>query len=150
MSLEIEIYLNQLAQGIKSVNKAVEWFVDLADNFQLDVLTKLAFFILQAGGLGRDVEEAIFLSGLRKTYTPCQLLLKAQRDEPEGNILLKQVLTKAINLPENERQKSFRLLLALFSIADKRKRSRGLDPDKYWWHRDLSDDVIVDEILSEN
>ncbi|GLS25727.1 DUF5958 family protein [Marinibactrum halimedae] len=147
MDIKTDIYLNQISQGVKPLNEAVEWFIS-AKEIQIEVLRRLIYFILQSGALGKDVESAISNSGLKPTFTPCQLLLKVFREEPNGNIMLSQSLSNIANLPESEREKSFKLLLAMFSIADKRKREKGLQPEKYWWHKDLSDVGVVEKILA--
>lgn len=148
MSMKTDVYLNQVAQCIKPLKEAIEWFANLAEEAQLLVLRQLVFFSLQSGAIGKDVKDAIFLSGLKPTFTPCQLLIKVLNDEPNGSMMLKATLAKVVNLPSSERVKSFRLLIALFEVADRRKRTQGLEPEKYWWHKDLSDEKVVEKILS--
>jgi hypothetical protein len=150
MCIETDIYINQLAQNIIPQQEGNVWFGDLTPDGQLDVLRRIVFFILQAGARGIDVESAINDCKLKSTYTPCQLLLKAFKQEPEGNKLLSTQLSKLVNLPVNERHKSFVLLISLFRLAEQKKREKGLKPDKYWWHRDLSNEQVINEIISEH
>jgi len=147
MDIKVDIYLNQISQGIKLTDEAVEWFIS-AKEIQPEILRRLIFFILQSGAIGRDAERAVSKSGLKPTFTPCQLLLKVFKEEPDGNTMLKRTLSTITNLPEAEREKSFKLLVALFSISDTRKREGGLQPDQYWWHQDLSDVGVVEKILA--
>ena len=147
MSITHQIIVNQLSQDIQSIEEGMKWFKALTDEDQVRVLDTLIYFLLQAGAVGRDVEVAISSSGLKETFTPCQLLLKAHREEPSGNRILKQYLAKVVNLPKHERLMSFSLLIHLFRVADNRKRGRGLEPDRYWWHRDLSDQETVEQII---
>lgn len=149
IDIKTEIYINQLSQNIKSQQEGITWFDGLSDDLQLEVLRKIVYFILQASARGKDVKTAIEDSKLKSTFTSCQLLLKAYLHEPEGNRLLSAQLAKIVNLPSNERHKSFILLISLFRIADKNKRAKGLEPDRYWWHQDLSDEQIVAKILAE-
>lgn len=149
MNIKSDIYLNQLSQNIVSQQEGCSWFNELDKDTQLKVLRRIMFFIMQSGARGKDAKAAITESQLKPTYTSCQLLLKAYENEPEGNKLLSIQLSKVINLPENERCKSFLLLLNLFKIADKNKRKKGLSPDKYWWHHDLSSNEVISKILSE-
>ena len=148
MDLKTDIYLNQLAQGVIPLEEGKEWFSNLLTDLQLEVLRRLVFFILQAGAIGRDASMAVSSSPLKATFTPCQLLIKAGHEEPDGNQALKSYLAKVINLPELERMKSFLLLVSLFGVADRRKRESGLLPEKYWWHRDLSKQEVIDEIIA--
>ncbi len=103
--------------------------------------------ILQSGVVGKDVEAAVILSGLRRTLTPCMLLIKVLYEDPDGNMMLKIILSKIINLQERERNTSFELLLALFFIGYEKRLNKGVDNEKYWWYRDLSDEEVVKKIL---
>jgi hypothetical protein len=48
---------------------------------------------------------------------------------------LKFQVAKLLKLPHAERERSFRLLLALFQIADERRRSTAcLNSCSHWWH----------------
>jgi hypothetical protein len=148
MDIKIDIQLNQLGQGVISKTEGQDWFRQLSSAVQIEVLRRLVYFILQMGGSGRDAKPAIELSGLRKTYTPCQLLFKAS-EEPVGRKYFSAILTKIINLPESERSKSFDLLVSLFAVVDRNKREQGVCPEKYWWHRDLSKPIVVESIIDE-
>jgi hypothetical protein len=147
MNIETIIYLNQLAQTIKPWDKGKEWFLSLPTDVQLEVLNTLSYLILQAGANGKDAELAVNFSSLKPAYTCCQLLLKVAKDGPIGSSVLQLMLSKIVNLPEYERGKSFICLIALFSVADKKRRKKGIFPDRYWWHRDLADEKVVQEII---
>ena len=55
-----------------------------------------------------------------------------------------------ISLPEPERDKAFRLFLALFSLADERRRKTECASGcSHWWHRDLSDELLVRRLVSK-
>jgi hypothetical protein len=86
------------------------------------------------------VEEAIRSSGLRVTYTPCVLMLR--KPPPEA-------LSKIGNLPDAERQKSFRLLISILGVADSERRAGCGDNCAHWWNRDLRDEAVVRQILAE-
>jgi hypothetical protein len=146
MKLNKDIFLNQLAQTVKSIDEGENWFEDLKQKEQFEVLAKIVFFILQIGVNENDLEKSICSSGLKPTYTPCQILIRVS--EHEFTIAL--ALSKIINLREDERKKSFRLLIALFSQVLQRQLKESFQPERYWWHRDLSDVNTVREILKEN
>ena len=54
-------------------------------------------------------------AGLRPTHTAAVLIVRGR---------LAGQLSKIVNLPDEERVKSFRLLVALLGVADKRRRER--------------------------
>lgn len=150
MSLQLDIYLNQVVQGVISLAAGEQWFSQLPDGAQVEALERLAYFALQAGAVGADVDSAVVRSGLKTGYTPCRVLAAQTKNNPKASSALRVALSKVIALPTNERSKSFLLLIALFCVADQRRRERNFDPVHHWWHRDLSDAQIVADILARN
>ncbi|MFH9061488.1 DUF5958 family protein [Streptomyces coeruleorubidus] len=100
--------LNEVAQGLRPIAEGVEWFEALPEDEQRKVLHALVLFCGQARACEEDVPESIARSGIRPTHTPAVMLMR-WRFGMEG-------------LPSYELTKSFRLLIALFSIADARRR----------------------------
>lgn len=124
---DIENILNQSAQGLISNEDAVAWFMDLNAQTKTDVLRKLQYFSLQAGANSEDAEQAILDSKLKSTFTPC-VLLKTKE--------IREAVSKTVILPEAESDKSFKLLLALFSIADTRRRKTTcVNGCSHEWHK---------------
>ncbi|MFF0561711.1 DUF5958 family protein [Streptomyces sp. NPDC004266] len=109
------VVLNQLAQGICPLDQGVDWFGSLDGAEQFEVLRDLAGFCIQARALVEDGPEAICRAGIRSTHTPAVLITRGH---------LTEQLTKIINLPQDERVKAFRLLVALLGVADERRRAR--------------------------
>ena len=109
LSDEELIFINKIVQSIVPLEEGVDWFQSASEDKQLEILRGLYNFSIQAGDWDGDADEAIKKSKLKPTYTPCVLLRKGR---------LSAQLTKIVNLPTNERLKSFKLLLALFEIAD--------------------------------
>ncbi|NRA69270.1 MAG: hypothetical protein HRU19_32670, partial [Pseudobacteriovorax sp.] len=64
----------------------------------------------------------------------------------DGHITM--AMEKICTLPENEREKSFKLLVSLLGVSDGRRRSEEVYCN-HWWHRDLSDDEVVRDILNK-
>jgi hypothetical protein len=91
------------------VDEGVEWFGSLSEGDQRKVLHALVLFCGQARAREEDVPESIARSGIRPTHTPAVMLTK-WRFGMEA-------------LPAYELTKSFRLLVALFSIAETRRRA---------------------------
>ncbi|TKT06079.1 hypothetical protein E4U92_29825 [Streptomyces galbus] len=104
-----EVVLNELAQGRRPVEQGVEWFEELSEGDRREVLRALVLFCGQAGTCEEDVPESIARSGIRPTHTPAVMLTK-------GRFGMEA-------LPANELTKSFRLLVALFTVADTRRRT---------------------------
>ncbi|MFO0811206.1 MAG: DUF5958 family protein [Gemmataceae bacterium] len=142
MNLSDELLLNQLAQGVLPMKDGAEWFAARPADRQQDVLRWLANAAVQAGARTDDAEVAIAESGLRPTATPCVLLAKEN---------LPVRLAKIVNLPAAERGKAFALLTALFGVADRRRRTTQCACGcSHWWHRDLGDAGVVEELLAAN
>lgn len=119
---ERQVILNELAQGIRPVPQGVAWFAGLAEDEQRLVLTELVQFCVQARAMEADAEEAISRSGIRPTYTPAVMLTRWRLNMSE--------------LPPYDRVRAFRLLVALFAIADARRRERYCaDGCSHEWHR---------------
>jgi hypothetical protein len=125
-SFELEI--NKAAQGLLNRENILEWFRSLPSLEKKKVLKSLEMCTNQSHPLKSEVDQAIYDSGLKATFTPCVLLKKAEVPE--------KITYKISSLPENEQEKAFRLLLSLFTIADKRRRetqcSNGCSHE---WHK---------------
>jgi hypothetical protein len=129
---ERAVVLNRLAQGIRPFGQGVGWFESLADTEQFEVLRDLAGFCIQARALIEDAPESIRRAGIRPTHTPAVLIARGH---------LTEQLTKIINLPQDERVKAFRLLVALLGVADERRRARfcAHGCSHAWHHLDRGD-----------
>jgi len=110
-----ELQLNRIVQGQVSVAEGSSWFESQQLEEQGQTLGALARLCLQAHPLAAEVPQAIGRSGLKRSFTPCVLLENAIKPE--------LALNKIIGLPVAEHEKAFRLLIALFSIADTRRRA---------------------------
>jgi hypothetical protein len=110
--------LNRVAQGHQPFAVAVQWFGSLSDSETQSWLKALALMCHQAHPQAEEVDAAIALADLKPTFTPCVMLRRAARPEHTFNSIA--------SLPPEERQKSFRLLLALYCIADTRRRKLPL------------------------
>ncbi|WP_034091859.1 DUF5958 family protein [Streptacidiphilus albus] len=124
---ERTVRLNELAQGMRPLGQGVAWFEDLAHDEQFEVLRDLSGFCIQARATVEDSPESVRMAGIRPTHTPAVLIARGQ---------LHGQLEKIINLPQDERVKAFRLLVALLGVADKRRRERFCaDGCTHAWHQ---------------
>ncbi|MEU5251330.1 DUF5958 family protein [Streptomyces longwoodensis] len=125
---ERDLLLNELAQGLRPMAEGIEWFDGLGREQQSEVLLFLRHHCVQARAVPDDAEEAVRRAGLRPTHTPAVLISHGRFEEQLGKI--------AGLAPLDERRKAFRLLIAVLTIADARRRkhfcSRGCS---HWWHR---------------
>ncbi|WP_301174759.1 DUF5958 family protein [Actinomadura geliboluensis] len=123
---ERAVILNELAQGMAPIAQGVEWFEGLNDTEQFDALRDLAAFCLQASATVEDGPESIRRAGIRPTHTPAVLITRGR---------IRGQLAKIINLRQDERVKSFRLLVALLGVADERRRERFcIEGCSHAWH----------------
>jgi len=120
--------LNQIAQGLLPWSSGVSWFTGLSSSDKSVVLRDLARIANQAHPRAEEVEPAMRLAGLKRTFTPCVLVSKGPSPE--------KTFHKILSLPETEWEKSFQLLLALLSIADARRRTaRCAQGCSHEWHQ---------------
>ncbi|XLZ68563.1 DUF5958 family protein [Massilia sp. SR12] len=127
MLTHTELQLNRIAQGQVSDGDGYSWFESQLKEEQTHTLGVLARLCQQAHPLAMEVPQAIWHAGLKRSFTPCVLLESAIRPE--------LALNKIIALPVVEYEKAFRLLIALFRIADTRRRATHCkDGCAHAWH----------------
>src|SRR5262249_28192461 len=138
LRLEYDLLFNQVARGFRPVTDALDLLARTPVQDRKPLWDELLFILSQVHPSAEDAAAAVRLSGLRPTYTPCVLLLKDHR-----NVQVRKIAA----LPEDEGPKALRLLLALFSVADERRRAASChNTCSHWWHRDLSDPAVVEAI----
>lgn len=121
-----ETLLNELAQRRRASDEGVRWFDALDESQMRRVLYKLAGYITQAGAGPDDVRQGIEESGIKPTATPAVVLSRPG---------LAQRLATVTNLPESELRTTFCLLIAIYAVADRRRReSKCGDECTHWWH----------------
>lgn len=134
--LELEVRLNQVALGWTPLEELVSQFREWSESEQRLVLEALGYMMVQAGAADADGPSAVARSGVRATRTSSVLLAK-------GPLLSR--FAQIRSLPKTELEDGLKLGIALFSIADERRRStRCAGGCTHWWHGDLTDadDVI--------
>jgi len=121
-----EVFLNAVAQGKASFDEAVAWFWRLPAETQQKANTWLCQAALQAQVAQEDVRLAIQNSGIRPTVSAATALSTGT---------LQVQIGKLLHMKGKDARHAFRLLLALFAIADERRRrticKNGCD---HWWH----------------
>ena len=138
LSVDEEILLNQLAQGILSDSEGDAWFQAQNEDGKRRLLLGLNVLISQASPRQEDAAVAISEARLKPTLTASVLITKPD---------LKVQLAKLVRLPEPELPRVFKLLVKLLAVADnRRRREKPLDLVNHWWHRDLRDPTVVNDI----
>ena len=132
--IEYEIRLNQIRQGVITGEDGLEWFAGLEGTEQKSVLCTLNYMCMQAGPMTADVPLAILDAGLKPTFTPCVMLKSGK---------IRTASSKALHLPSTEYLKLFRLLIALFKIADQRRAELCVPDCRHWWHQDLASEAVL-------
>ena len=121
-----ELLLNKIAQGFVRVEDGIDWFNASDLDTKRNILQSLSVFLIQSHPTSDEVEKGIARSELKRTYTPCVLMVEKPFNE---------AVAKIRNLPENEWRIAFVLWLSIFSIADKRRReTECLDGCTHEWH----------------
>ena len=122
-----QVKLNRLAQGLESFDSGLKWFESSPSSEQKQILRDLGLFAHQAHPTSAEVPIAILHAGLKPTHTPC--VLARSTTSPD------QSFSRILKLPESEWTKSFRLLLALLAVADRRRRETTCkDGCTHSWH----------------
>ena len=138
MKIEQEILINQFGQGIVEIRELLSLFESFDNLEKKYFFNEILYLIMQSKPMDNDIETAIRNSGLKSTYTPCVIIKKG---------VANYNLQRLINLPDNEWNKVFILLMNLFKIAYYRRFTEEKNnPDK-WWYWDLSSEKIVNFII---
>ena len=104
-----QLIINRISQNIIPFAEGPQWFVDLEETEQISILQDLRICYEQSHPTDEVVALGLKKSKLKSTFTPCVLILKFPT---------RQALAKIMELPQEERIKSFCLLISIFSIAD--------------------------------
>lgn len=124
---EREVFLNQLAQGLKPLSDGAAWFNGFDEPDKRSVLRELATYITQARAQPEDVSASLGASGVKPTATPAVLLAKPH---------LAVQLAKVANLPEPELHRAFPLFVTVLGNADARRRQQDcVGGCTHWWHQ---------------
>jgi hypothetical protein len=139
MNIKDDIFINQIIQDVKTIEEGKDWFNKLEPEYQREILGFIGRMSRQARANEADVDLAIRNSKLKPTYTPCVLLKKGE---------LNLQISKILNLPMDEYNKTFVLFINLFKIADERRRVLMCKGNcSHWWHKDLSSEKVIEQIL---
>ncbi|MFC4517937.1 DUF5958 family protein [Streptomyces ehimensis] len=107
---EAERVVNEIAQGLRTLDAGVGWFSGLAPTRQQEVLQEATGYALQAHITSADGRAGVARSGVKPTANPAVMICM---DPPRYGFA---------GLPSAEHLKAFRVLVSVFAIADARRR----------------------------
>ena len=137
-TLEDDILVNQWVQNVQTTPVILDWFESGSSERKLEILRYLASLCKQARATNVEGQQAISASALNPRRSAGVLLAKGANTE---------ILNKLSTLRNADGVDAFILLLYLLRIADKRRKAAETPAScNHWWHRDLGDPIVLDEI----
>ncbi|MEW2513768.1 DUF5958 family protein [Streptomyces sp. NPDC046870] len=107
---ETEQVVNEIAQGLRTLDAGVGWFSGLAPTRQQEVLREVAGYAMQAHITAADGRAGVAQSGVKPTAN-CSVMICM--DPPRYGFA---------GLPATEYVTAFRVLVCVFAVADTRRR----------------------------
>ncbi|MEU9141039.1 DUF5958 family protein [Streptomyces sp. NPDC048404] len=118
-----ERVVNEIAQGLRTLDAGACWFSGLAPARQQEVLQEVAGYAMQAHITAADGRAGVAQSGVKPTASPSVMICM---DPPRYGFA---------GLPPAEHVKSFRVLVSVFAVADTRRREMYCRGDcGHAWH----------------
>ncbi len=136
MQLVDEIRINRVVRGMEPLPQFLATFDEATEERRRDLVRGTIRMAEQAGPRDADVPDAIAKSGVNPRRTSAVVI----------GLPLRQNVWRLASLPNGDLGDAMRLVLALFAIADDRRRTtRCARGCSHWWHGELSD---VDAVLA--
>lgn len=107
---EAERVVNEVAQGLLTLDGGTTWFSDLSPVVRQAVLHEVAGYAMQAHITAADGRAGVARSGVKPTANPSVMICM---DPPRYGFAA---------LPADEHVKAFRVIVSVFSVADTRRR----------------------------
>lgn len=107
---ETERVVNEVAQGLGSLDSGTVWFTALSPDGRKAVLQEVAGYAMQAHITAADGAAGVAQSGVKPTANPSVMICM---DPPRYGFAA---------LPADEHVTAFRVLVSVFSVADTRRR----------------------------
>ncbi|MFD8986143.1 DUF5958 family protein [Streptomyces sp. NPDC059564] len=107
---ETERVVNEVAQGFRTLDDGMAWFSGLSLTSRQEVLQQVAGYAMQAHITAADGHAGVARSGVKPTANPSVMICM---DPPRYGFA---------SLPADEHMKAFRVLVAVFTVADTRRR----------------------------
>jgi uncharacterized protein DUF5958 len=141
------IRVNQLVRGRIDYEGFRAWYAALSSEQRRALTNLLCEFAHQAGVTGDTWDEALAASGL----SPSDPVVQAVRSAGQGEDPIFRLYEFVVAVPEEDLPTVFRLFVYLFGMAEGRVyRSESKMHCNHWWHRDLLDERVVRDLLSDS
>ncbi|WP_327733031.1 DUF5958 family protein [Streptomyces nojiriensis] len=109
---ETERVVNEVAQGLCTLDDGAAWFSCLSPAGRQEVLREIAGYAMQAHITAADGRAGVARSGVKPTANPSVMICM---DPPRSGFA---------GLPADEHVKAFRVLVSVFAVADTRRRQK--------------------------
>ncbi|MGW7328507.1 DUF5958 family protein [Streptomyces sp. NPDC054840] len=109
---ETEEVVNEVAQGLRTLDDGAAWFSGLYPADRQEVLRAVAGYAMQAHITAADGRAGVGRSGVKPTANPAVMICM---DPPRSGFA---------GLPADEHVKAFRVLVSVFAVADTRRRQK--------------------------
>jgi hypothetical protein len=141
------IRMNQLVRRRVDFEGFDAWYAALPPAQRLSLTDCLCEFAYQAGVNNAVFDESLATAHLPANHPVVARLLESRRDGFPHQFGMHEVLSV---LGEADLAVAFRLFVSLFGIAEGRVyRGEKKDWCNHWWHRDLLDERVVRDLLSD-
>jgi hypothetical protein len=138
------ILLNQYVQGIVTRQEVDKWFLSLEENKKQFSVKELWILATQAQVIEGDIPKAMELAGLRPSNIPVIMVSKGEVSFHKRGYKLSKLKGTVLN-------QAFWFVLECFALAERRRKEKeGTRECNHWWHKDLSDERVIKEILENN
>ncbi|OKK14927.1 hypothetical protein AMK09_26465 [Streptomyces sp. CB02488] len=107
---ETEQVVNEIAQGLRTLDDGTAWFSGLSLAGRQEVLREVGGYVMQAHITAADGCAGVARSGVKPTANPSVMICM---DPPRYGFA---------KLPDDEHVKAFRVLVSVFAVADTRRR----------------------------
>ncbi|MFD2570832.1 DUF5958 family protein [Spirosoma soli] len=146
-SLNEELAINQFAQGVRSADDLLTEFSELDEERQWKRLFDLYRQVQPLALVEADFEQALADSSLEASDTAYNYLdFSWSAREGKKRVLYIADLKGALN---SNLENTYKLLLYLFRIDYQRRFEQEKESPSKWWYQDLSDNEIVQGILTQ-
>jgi hypothetical protein len=140
------IRVNQFVRGRIDYKGFRAWYAVLPAEQQRALTYLLCEFAFQAGVTAELWDEALAASGLPPSDPVVQRVLSAGR----GELPVLRLYEFVVAVPDDNLPTVFRLFVYLFGTAEGRVyRGESKECCNHWWHRDLLDERVVRDLLSD-
>lgn len=135
------ILLNQYVQQVVTRQEIDKWFLSLEENEKQSSVKEVWILATQAQVAEGDVLQAAKEAELKPTHTPVVMLLA-------NKLPLYRRGYELANMKGSVLNQAFLLTLECFVLAERRRKEKeDMKNCNHWWHKDLSDERVIKEIL---